>query len=247
MVKELPLQNGMVALVDDEDFERCSQYTWTAQKKKTNYDVVSRVGSVHKSLGDFVMQKEKQTERVVRKDKKNFDYTKDNLEILTAKEASYSTKGHRNTSSKYKGVCKVKGANKFVAGIGIGTKRKHLGTFDSEEEAAIAYNKAAKLIFGEKAYLNRIGEENNSEEPETLNRIVSRRFKGNTSVFRGVYLNKGKWNAQIKKGRKSYFLYRGENEEEAARAYDRKALELHGKKAILNFPELKETYLKEIK
>lgn len=31
MVCAIPLQNGLIAIVDAEDFERCSKFTWTVQ------------------------------------------------------------------------------------------------------------------------------------------------------------------------------------------------------------------------
>jgi hypothetical protein len=63
------------------------------------------------------------------------------------------------------------------------------------------------------------------------------------SRFKGVYWNtaRGKWQAQIGAGFRNgklavEYLGRFENEEEAARAYDRRAFELHGEFAVLNFP-----------
>ena len=57
-----------------------------------------------------------------------------------------------------------------------------------------------------------------------------------TSIYRGVCLMKnGKWASQIYKGRpyRAYF----DVEEDAAKHYDAKAIELFGDKAVLNFPQ----------
>ena len=57
-------------------------------------------------------------------------------------------------SSKFKGVSWHKGSKKWTAGIMIGRKRKFLGNFATENEAAHAYDKFAKSLLGENANLN---------------------------------------------------------------------------------------------
>lgn len=66
-----------------------------------------------------------------------------------------------------------------------------------------------------------------------LNRPVS---KTNTSGFKGVTLHNGKWLARIRHKGKRFELGRFDAPEMAARAYDAKALEIHGEFAALNFP-----------
>ena len=58
------------------------------------------------------------------------------------------------TSSCYKGVVWQRGRKIWLAQIYIDGKRKHLGHFKNEEDAAKAYNKAAQTYFGEYASLN---------------------------------------------------------------------------------------------
>lgn len=59
-----------------------------------------------------------------------------------------------------------------------------------------------------------------------------------TSKYNGVSWDSetGKWKAQIQKDKKTVRLGRHLNEIDAAKAYDRKAKELHGEFATLNFP-----------
>ena len=57
--------------------------------------------------------------------------------------------------------------------------------------------------------------------------------------FRGVSFHKarGLWRAQVRSGKRMVHGGYGETREAAARAYDRLAAELHGDKAMLNFPD----------
>lgn len=60
---------------------------------------------------------------------------------------------------------------------------------------------------------------------------------GGASQFVGVYRRGDKWEARIRCRGKVYYLGLFDNEVAAAKARDRKAYELHGKFAYLNFPE----------
>lgn len=71
------------------------------------------------------------------------------------------------------------------------------------------------------------------------NNANSRSARGASSKYKGVSWNKlrKKWAAYIKKDNKQLYLGLFENEIEAAKAYDKKAAELFGKFAQLNFPD----------
>ena len=63
----------------------------------------------------------------------------ENLRVVNHSQNSRNQNKKENCSSKYKGVCWDK--NKWKARISINYKLKHLGLFDNEEEAHLAYKK----------------------------------------------------------------------------------------------------------
>ena len=63
-------------------------------------------------------------------------------------------KQRSQTTSKYKGVSWHKASKKWRACISHNDKHKHIGTFEIELAAAIAYNDAAIKYFGDFALLN---------------------------------------------------------------------------------------------
>lgn len=69
------------------------------------------------------------------------------------------------------------------------------------------------------------------------NRANSRKIKIGHSKYKGVTVRKGFWNGVIRYGGKTHHLGTFATEEDAARAYDKRAFELHGEFAKLNFPD----------
>lgn len=76
----------------------------------------------------------------------------DNLRAADTFKNSRNRTSSIGSASKYLGVTKNKG--KWVARIGHNKIRRFLGVFDLEDDAAIAYNIAAKTLHGEFANLN---------------------------------------------------------------------------------------------
>lgn len=122
--------------------------------------------------------------------------------------------------------------DRWVASIQVGERVQYLGSFDMAEEAAYAYDKEALRIQGERATLNHTREE--VEAWIAPSRILR---KTNTSGYRGIAKGgKGNWYAHIRTGKRNIHLGTFSSAEEAARAYDRRAIEMHGLAAKLNFP-----------
>ncbi|HBC9089292.1 TPA: HNH endonuclease [Citrobacter koseri] len=72
-----------------------------------------------------------------------------NLREANQMENMRNTGPHKRNTSGYKGVTYHKGADKWSARIRYGGKRHHLGIFSTPEEAAKAYELAAKQNHGE--------------------------------------------------------------------------------------------------
>ena len=82
------------------------------------------------------------------------DNRQENIRICSCQENMRNRKPWKDATSGYKGVYKHTQAKKWVAQITIKGVVRHLGIFNNEEEAAHAYDEAAKKHFGEFAYLN---------------------------------------------------------------------------------------------
>jgi hypothetical protein len=155
----------------------------------------------------------------------------------------------RTKASQYVGVCLHENPEKkWASKIRCRDKIYWIGTFYEEIDAAIAYDKKAIELFGPEAKRNfphlSITQLSNLKDKDEIDYdILSKINQGKlrnvpkTSKYVGVYLVKnGKWSAQIRQNPIRYYLGTFDNEDDAARAYDEKALELYGENAKLNFP-----------
>ena len=83
------------------------------------------------------------------------DNQRHNLRPATNSQNNHNRGPAIGRSSSYKGVHWHKGCRKWQASIRIDGKRRHLGLFASEEDAARAYAEAALEVQGEYAYAAR--------------------------------------------------------------------------------------------
>jgi hypothetical protein len=145
----------------------------------------------------------------------------------------------------------------WIVNINYNSKSYHLGSFLKDEHAAIAYDLKALELFGIEAKRNFpdlsqkelsekltiIKADNTLFSYETKSKVTQgiHRDVKKTSQYVGVCLVKQKqlkkhWLASITHHGKLYRLGLFYTEEDAARAYDEKAVELYGDEARLNFP-----------
>lgn len=154
---EIPLTNSdKVALIDDEDYERVSQYKWFLNEEY----VFSTNRKDRKKLHRFIINNYDKTVVVDHINHNKLDNRKCNLRVCSVKENTRNHKkyGFKTATSKYIGVHWDKEHKKWRACITSNYKVMALGRFDSELEAAKAYNEAALKYFGEYANVNNIPE-----------------------------------------------------------------------------------------
>lgn len=82
-----------------------------------------------------------------------------NIRIVNRLQNNVNSKKRKNSKTLYKGVTQ-RPSGRFGCYISLNNKNFCLGTFDTQEEAALAYNKKAKELFGKYAKLNNV-EKNN--------------------------------------------------------------------------------------
>lgn len=154
-MKEIPLTQGKVAVVDDEDFDLVSQRKWRTQRSADGrrFYVVSGKGKHTVRMHRLVMGVESEL-YVDHRDSNGLNNCKDNLRLATNSQNQANRGRPSNNASGYKGVHWCKRQNRWVARIMRDGERIVLGEFSSKEEAARAYDAKAKELFGEFAKLN---------------------------------------------------------------------------------------------
>jgi len=161
-MREIPLVNSdLKALVDEEYYDNISKFTWRLCKRDRIYYAV-RYEHVHingrRKTITIRMHRKIMGEGHPIYDHKNgngLDNQKENIRPCTCAQNSRnknSYKTSRNTSL-YKGV-RFHQRKYWDAQIGYNNKFIHIGCFDSEIEAAKAYDEKARELFGEFARCN---------------------------------------------------------------------------------------------
>ena len=162
-MKEIPLSQGMVALVDDEDFEWLNKFNWYACKCRGKFYArrktqTSRAGGRKRKSTTFYMHREiiKTALDIDHWDGNGLNNQRQNLRPCTESQNQMNRRNNGNSTSGYKGVSWHTRTGKRRATIRIGVKQAELGFYQSKEEAAIAYNEAAARYFGEFALANKL-------------------------------------------------------------------------------------------
>ncbi len=151
-MKEIPLTRGLVAKVDDEDFEVLNKHRWYAHRHRGHTTWYAR----RKKKGQPGVYMHRQilglTDPKVLTDHENhdgLDNQRHNIRQATPLQNNANRRKQSNTANRLKGVHWDKKRKRWEAGITYKGKRTRLGRFRTEEAAGEAYRYAARLFYGE--------------------------------------------------------------------------------------------------
>lgn len=143
----------LLVMVDDEDYETLSKFNWVSMKELTIYSHTTDKGRI--LIHRYIMNCPENLE-VDHIDGNRLNNQKSNLRIVNSSQNKMNRGPRKDCKSGYKGVTWNNKNCNWNARIMANGRYKHLGCFQSKEEAAKAYNDAAKIYFGEYAWLNKV-------------------------------------------------------------------------------------------
>jgi hypothetical protein len=159
MMIEIPLTQGKVALVDDVDAD-LAEIRWYANRlnkrsqtfycvRNININGKKGIELLHRVILSRIMGREllrhEHTDHI---DRNGLNNQRSNLRMSTHSQNMMNRTSWGKTSN-YKGVSWYKRREKWQVVIGLNKKLFHLGYFDDEYEAHLAYCEKAKELFGE--------------------------------------------------------------------------------------------------
>lgn len=147
-MKTIQLTQGKTVIVDDDDYEYINSFSWyflssgyAARTENNPHKIILMHRVIMNVHGFFVVDH-------INHD--TLDNRKINLRVCTHAE------NNRNriiaSDRDYKGI--YRHGDCWRACISLNNKSFHIGTFNTKEDAALAYNEKAKELFGVFAFLN---------------------------------------------------------------------------------------------
>lgn len=155
-MKEIPLTQGKVALIDDEDYPRIASCTWHAKLSGKVWYAKTGLGPEGQravEMQKVLMGDDPMGRQIDHINGNGLDNRRANLRWATKSQQGQNSSASRANRSGFKGVY-LKTAGRWAATIKKDRKTIHIGYFDTPQEAARAYDARAVELFGEFARPN---------------------------------------------------------------------------------------------
>ena len=158
-LRNIPLTQGKVSLVDDADYEWLSKFKWCAWRGNRNsQNGLPLFYAVRKESGRIVRMHNIVFGRlgIDHIDGNGLNNQRYNLRPASQAENVYNRRPQCNNRSGYKGVCVHNRPSHtyYVAQIMSNGENKYIGHYKVAEDAARAYDAEAIAAFGKYAWLN---------------------------------------------------------------------------------------------
>lgn len=150
-MKYIPLTRGKEAIIDDDCLDLISPYKWRYAKLKTTEYATTGKGSLRMHRLIIGAKPDEEVDHI---NGSGLDNRRINLRKCTRAQNVRNTPKRNDTLNAYKGVHYMKHRGKWQARIQINKKRINKGYFNTQVEAAHAYDDLAREHFGEYARLN---------------------------------------------------------------------------------------------
>lgn len=155
MVKQVPLTQGHVALVDDEDYELVmAAGPWQVKVKPSGVMYARSTTRGEKRATQYMHHLLTGWSLTDHVNRDGLDNRRANLRPATRTLNRANSGRFRTNTSGYVGVQRAATEGKWKAVIQCEGKSRYLGTFAAPEEAALAYDAALFELYGEYARLN---------------------------------------------------------------------------------------------
>ena len=250
-MNKLITSDGKEIIVDIDEYITASIYKWLSKADGYGgYRPVTFIEGKIKTFGSVVFGIEPD-QVVFHKNGNSFDFRKDKIIVCDRSQLGHIVGSTNKKKTKYKCVHYYNKSNSWVVRLIKDGEILNGGHYRSPKDAAIVADYLIAKTFGEKAERNfpnysyqtvekeylaiieKYGIDSNTRKAKSGQGLVRCRTK--TSQYIGVSKDKNKWTARIKLNKKQIHIGNFETESEAAKAYDKKAIEIYGEFAKTNF------------
>lgn len=229
------LIGGQECLVDDAMWHELKAFSWNV----SNFYASGRVGNNVTTMHQYVMKTDPY-QMIDHINRNKLDNRKENLRLADSSQNNHNQTKAENCTSKFQGVSlerddRGKEYYRWKAQIAKDGLSYNLGRFETEVEAANAFNIKAVELYKTYARLNNIDASELKEAIAKSQQKHGRYKKPNSkSTYIGVSQQGKKWKAQFRLKGETYYKGGFDTQEAAAFAYNTMAKELLGDKAKIN-------------